>query len=414
MRDDRLPPLHLEALAAEAARQEAACLPGAAGEQGAPGYRLWEDLTSPYSAKVRAYLHHKGIPYRRLRVTFRAYLETLPGLVGTSVIPVLLAPGGEVLQDSTPLLRWLEARHPEPAVLPADARLAFLDALLEDFADEYLVRLAMHFRWGTEEAAEAMSRRIARRFAWGEPEADLEALAPLVRARQAGMDAHLGLTTPGAREDLEAQGRELLALLEEHLRTWPFLLGGRPAACDFALHGMLWAHLYLDPVSARWMERHGPRACDFVERMAELGDVRGGVGRAPSGALLQLDAPGGLPPTVRRLLRLVARTWLPLGRATARASLAREKSLTVTLDGRPVAFSTNPYRAWAFEQVQRAWLGLTDAQRASLGPALEEAGLLPGLLEDGVLHNGLFDGLTPPVVVGGVADNRVRARRRRG
>ncbi|MCK6531234.1 hypothetical protein L6R50_27950, partial [Myxococcota bacterium] len=108
------------------------------------------------------------------------------------------------------------------------------------------------------------------------------------------------------------------------------------------------------------------------------------------------------------LLQLVASTWLPLGAATARASVARERTFTATLRGIETLFSTHHYRAWAFEQVQLRWQALSEPHRASLRPALEGAGILPSLLADGILHNALFDGFTPPFVVDGVADARIR------
>jgi hypothetical protein len=127
---------------------------------GAPGAsRMWEDRTSPYSAKMRAFLRCKGIAYRRMRTTVVHYEQEIRRLVGFPIIPVILTPDDAVLQDSTPMTRWLEDRHPEPAALPPDPRLRVLHDLLEDFADEYVVRLSMHCRWGTEQSRCAQGRR---------------------------------------------------------------------------------------------------------------------------------------------------------------------------------------------------------------------------------------------------------------
>lgn len=41
-------------------------------------HRLLEDLVSPYSAKLRSYLHFKRIPYRRVRIDFEMYMQTIP------------------------------------------------------------------------------------------------------------------------------------------------------------------------------------------------------------------------------------------------------------------------------------------------------------------------------------------------
>jgi glutathione S-transferase len=39
---------------------------------------------------------------------------------GQGLVPVLVAEGGEVVVDSPVILEWLEARHPDPPLLPAD------------------------------------------------------------------------------------------------------------------------------------------------------------------------------------------------------------------------------------------------------------------------------------------------------
>ena len=68
-----------------------------------------------------------------------------------------------MLQDSTPILEWFETQFPEPSTVPADPRVAFVQWLVEDFADEYLPRFSMHYRWGNELSRETLSHRIARR-----------------------------------------------------------------------------------------------------------------------------------------------------------------------------------------------------------------------------------------------------------
>jgi maleylpyruvate isomerase len=41
-------------------------------------------------------------------------------LSGQELVPVLEAPGGEVVVDSTAIVAWLEAAHPEPPLVPAE------------------------------------------------------------------------------------------------------------------------------------------------------------------------------------------------------------------------------------------------------------------------------------------------------
>ena len=69
------------------------------------------------------------------------------------VIPVLVRPEGTYSNDSTPLIRELEARHTPRRCTPADPVYRFVDALLEDFADEWLTKPMFAGRFHTMEDA---------------------------------------------------------------------------------------------------------------------------------------------------------------------------------------------------------------------------------------------------------------------
>lgn len=108
---------------------------------GAPG--------SPYSRKLRAVLRYRRIPHRWV-------ISGAPGSAGLPQPRVQLLPqlvergeGGalEVRTDSTPLIRELEKRHPGRETIPGDPVVAFLDALLEDYGDEWLTKAMFHYRW---------------------------------------------------------------------------------------------------------------------------------------------------------------------------------------------------------------------------------------------------------------------------
>ena len=249
-----------------------------------------------------------------------------------------------------------------------------------------------------------MSHRIARRFAYGDPDAEYDALAAAVLARQSAFDMHLGIDDT-TRPDLDAQLRTLLALLDAHLADHSFLFGERPSIADFAVYGHLYAHLFCDPFSMRVLECHAPHTCDWIESITNLGDHRGARGRSEFGAFMPWDdASRALVP----LLGFVAQTWLPVGAATASASVAREKRFEVGVRGVPTTMSTSHYRAWAFEEAQHRVDALDAASREAVRDALAVSGDWTALLDGPRLHNALFDGLTPPFVKDGAADNRIR------
>src|SRR3984957_5932420 len=105
---------------------------------------------SPYSRKMRAVLRFRRIP-------FTWVMRGSPDDVGIPEVPVALIPvlvfpgdGGRADQGrigSTVQIRRLEEMFPARSIIPNDPALAFLDALLEDYADEWLTKPMFHYRW---------------------------------------------------------------------------------------------------------------------------------------------------------------------------------------------------------------------------------------------------------------------------
>lgn len=80
---------------------------------------LIELYPSPWSERVRWVLELKGVPYARRAYQPLADEPELRRTTGIATAPVLLA-DGEVVGDSDAAVDWIEARHPSPALLPAD------------------------------------------------------------------------------------------------------------------------------------------------------------------------------------------------------------------------------------------------------------------------------------------------------
>ena len=60
------------------------------------------------------------------------------------------------------MIQWFESEYPQNAIVPEDPTLAFICYLLEDWADEWWWRPAMHYRWYYEEGARFASGHLAR------------------------------------------------------------------------------------------------------------------------------------------------------------------------------------------------------------------------------------------------------------
>ncbi|MGE0044985.1 MAG: glutathione S-transferase family protein, partial [Hyphomonadaceae bacterium] len=251
-----------------------------------PPYRLYGAELSPYSVKVRAYLRWKDIPHEWIvrnaarQAEFQHYAK-LP------LIPLLVCADDGAFQDSTPIIEKLEQAHPAPRLAPDDPVLGFLDALIEDYADEWLNKAMFHYRWTRPIDQESGARRIAAMMA--NDDMDRTLVEAAVRERMTGRLHFVGSSAETAPIIEDAYLR-FLAALEAHLGDKrDYLFGAHPTLADFGVYGQLY-ELLSDPTPGALMRERAPCAVRYVERM----DHPEG-----KGALEPLDA---LLPTLKPIL----------------------------------------------------------------------------------------------------------------
>ena len=92
---------------------------------------------SPFAIKVQRILQYKSLPFAVEEVGWLERAQRLPALAHSRKLPVLQY-DGEQIEDSTVIAHELEARHPLPALIPADPLLAARCHFLEEWADEAL------------------------------------------------------------------------------------------------------------------------------------------------------------------------------------------------------------------------------------------------------------------------------------
>ena len=112
-----------------------------------PGYVLYGVEASYYAAKIRACLEFKRIAYVEHQASRRVFETEILPRVGFAVIPVLITPEGETVQDTSDMVDLIESRHPQRAVIPQDAAGRVLSYLLEFLGDEWIKLPAMYYRW---------------------------------------------------------------------------------------------------------------------------------------------------------------------------------------------------------------------------------------------------------------------------
>ena len=369
-------------------------------------FRIWATIDSPFSWKLRTYMHYKNIPYKRMNVDLTAIMTDIPNLVGMPIIPVILTPDEQVMQDTTPIMEHFERTYGDKSCTPTDDRLQFINVLLEDFGDEYLPRFSMHYRWGNEQNRQTISHRIARSSAYGNLDVHPKDMAPMVIRRQQGFDVPLGLNSEESRQSLDQQLLDLLNILDVHFTEHQFLLGDRPSLADFAIYAHLYTHLLQDPFSAQIMECNGARTINWIDTINEFGDTRGCIGQTEFGDWLDLD--NGIPDSLKALLEFVSKTYVPFSAGIAQALANKSKVANADVYGVATEYGAYGYRGWAFEQVQLKYQALKGDTKNYIDDLLTQTSILPALMKNGIVHVDLYDGFTPPFIKNGECDARIR------
>ncbi len=324
---------------------------------------------SPYSRKLRAAMRYRRIPH--VWVLSRSLEGRGLPQPRVSLLPQLVGPTGpdgalEAQVDSTPLLRELERAYAGRSVVPADPAVAFLDSLLEDYADEWLTKAMFHYRWAYDADVARASAILPR---WGrtdQPEAEARALGELFAKRQIDR-----LWVVGSNETtgplIEASYVRLLALLAARLTESRFVMGARPGASDFALYGQLTQLVQVDPTPAAIALETAPRVVAWVDFVDDLS----GVEPAEDG-WIERDA---VPETFRALLREAGRVYAPFLLANAAALARGAEQVECTIDGRRWAQKPFPYQEKCLEWLRADYAQLPLASRHAVDRALVGTGL---------------------------------------
>jgi len=124
-----------------------------------PAIVLHQWSISPFCGKVRRILEHKGLAYEVVNYNgLRA--RKVAGLSGVGKLPVLDY-DGERIQDSSDIAAFLEAKHPDRPIFPADPELRAQAHIWEDWADESLFWFEVHQRFMYPEAREKAAAALA-------------------------------------------------------------------------------------------------------------------------------------------------------------------------------------------------------------------------------------------------------------
>ena len=340
--------------------------------QGSPG--------SPYTRKMLSLLRYRRIPYEFLIGMPKGYMggEALnmpghkrDGLPRAKVVllPTFFFEGQdgslEAMVDSTPIIGRLEREHEGRSVVPTDPAIAFLDAMLEEYADEWTTKWVMHFRWFHAQDIAKASKILPLITNTALPDDFAKQVSEQVAARQTGR-LHVVGSNETTQEVIESSYARLLELFSEHLKQHPFLMGNRPGASDFALYGQLTQVTQFDPTPMAMALAKGPRVMAWVMHVEDLSGVR-----CEESGWITADA---IPDTLRALLKEMGRVYAPVMLANERAIKSGAAEVRTEVDGKTWVQKPFPYQAKSLQWLREQYQHLSPDDRAVVDDAIAGTG----------------------------------------
>ncbi len=324
---------------------------------------------SPYTQKMLALLRYRHIPYSVIWGNPTDVLQAMGiDLPKVALLPTFIFEDQEKpysMVDSTPIIRKLEQDFSGRSVIPSSPALAFIDYLLEDFADEWVTKFMFHFRWHLSDDAD-----------------NAGTLLPLCLDPSMPSDKHIWakehfskrqierLYVVGSNDitaaTIEASYTRFLRVMEAHLAHQPYLLGARPGASDFALYGQLTALIGFDPTPRKLAHELSPRSVAWISLLEDLSGLN------PSDQDWRpIDEQ---PDTLKDLLAEIGRGYAPALLANARALQAGEKQWEAEIDGARWTQPSFPYQGRCLQWINQQYQALSNIDQQQVDQLLAGTG----------------------------------------
>lgn len=311
-----------------------------------------------------AYLRYRHIRYELL-IGNQADSLSLPE-PKVNLLPTFFLPNAqnelEAVVDSTPLIRRFEADFTERAAIPEHPVLAFLNYLIEDYADEWLTKAMFHYRWHYDADIKMAGTILPRWSGIQAPEEQLQKLSRHISERQISRLYVVGsndVTAPVIEESY----RRFLKIMDGLIKRQPFVLGERPSSADFGIYAQLTQLAKFDPTPTAICLEQAPRVYAWTDLVDDLSGLQAEDADWMS--------PESIADILGDLLAEIGRVYAPALLANAQALQAGQAQMETTIDGRPWVQPTFPYQAkclqWINEEYRKLDGGARDQVDAVLG-----------------------------------------------
>ena len=325
---------------------------------------------SPYTRKMVSLLRYRRIPYSIIWGDPSAQLSAR-GIAKPkiSLLPTFLLPDEagdlQAVCDSTPIIRRLEAEVEGRSAIPTDPALAFIDYLLEDFADEWCTKYMFHYRWHQAVDADNAGTLLPLNQKIDMGAEQLNQFKPYITDRQVGR-LHVVGSNDVTAPVIDASYRRLLAAMELHLEQQPYLLGKRPGVSDFALYGQFTQLVGFDPTPRAIAHEISPRTVAWTGLMED----QCGLDPKDDDWVCVEDSGSGL----RAILTEVGRVYPTALLANAVALQAGEKTWEAQIDGCLWTQQAFSYQGKCLQWINERYQSLTAADQSRVDSLLDGTG----------------------------------------
>ena len=308
------------------------------------------------------YFQIRSIPYVRRVAAYPSFEKKMKKMVGVHQMPAVVLPDGRWMTDTTKMIQWFESKHNKSSILPKNPVQNFICLLIEDWADEWWWRPAMHYRWHYKEGAEFASDHLAKELLGTFPAPHFLKKMFLARRQRKGYTVGDGISQDN-KDAVEANVRNLFSNLEKIFSKRSFIFGEIPSLADIGLSGPFYRHFALDPVPLKIIKSEAPSILNWLDALqnTQLKNSEHGY--------IEDDLPGDLDP----LLEEIGGIYLPYLCKNVQAVKSKKKYFEFSsgeLNIRKARFSQ--YRVWCLKELQKKFCSLPEDDQSKVEQMLRK------------------------------------------
>jgi glutathione S-transferase len=324
---------------------------------------IYGSSISYFTGKMESYFKIRGIPYKRIVAPYPSFERKMKKMVGIHQMPAVVLPDGRWMTDTTSMIQWFESNLPHSSIIPSDPKQAFACYLIEDWADEWWWRPAMHYRWHYKEGANFASNHLAKELLGSFPAPHFLKKKFLTRRQRNGYTVGDGVSADNI-VSIEANVKNLFRNLEKIFSKRTFIFGDHPSLADIGLSGPFLRHFALDPVPLKIIKNEAPAILNWLQSLWNI--------KLSNQEFRYLD---NIPNDLSPLLNEIGKIYLPYLCANVDAVSKNKRRFEFKSDEMHfVGARYSQYRVWCLKQLQEKYHQLHENQKEDIKVMLSEHG----------------------------------------